>query len=88
MHSENRVRDSFTLTRDLSARAERLASRTGRSRSSVYRAAVKEYLDRHEQAAITAAINEALGREAQDRSFVEGARRALDEAELVDEWSE
>jgi len=88
MHRGDRVRDSFTLRRDLSARAERLARQTGTSRSSIYRAAVEEYLERHDQAAITAAINAALAEAAQDLDFVEGAQRSLVGAGLVDEWSE
>lgn len=82
------VRDSFTLDRETSARAQRLARRTGMSRSFIYRAAVKEYLLKHEPGAITAAVNAALGDQPQDASFVEGAHRALSDANLIDEWSE
>lgn len=88
MHKVEGVRDSFTLDKRLSARAERLAKRVGTSRSAIYRAAIREYLERHEQAAITAAINEALGEQAQDLDFVEGAQKAMARAGLVDEWNE
>jgi predicted transcriptional regulator len=88
MHRDDRVRDSFTLSKRLSARVQRLARRARRSRSSIYRAAVEDYLDRHEQAAVTAAINAALGNDAQDLDFVEAAGRAIVDAGLVDEWSE
>lgn len=88
MHKADAVRDSFTLDRGLSARAERLAKRVGTSRSSIYRAAIREYLDRHEQEAITAAINEVLGEQAEDLEFVQGARQAMVTAELADEWNE
>jgi predicted transcriptional regulator len=88
MQRERRVRDSFNLRKDTSARAERLARRTGTSRSSIDRAAIEEYLELHEQAAITAAINAVLAQESQDLSFVEGTRQALVDSGLVGEWNE
>ncbi|MCY4002460.1 MAG: hypothetical protein OXF33_01945 [Rhodospirillales bacterium] len=46
---------------DMFARAERLASRGRRSRSEVYAAALEEYLARHVQDEVTAAMNRVCG---------------------------
>lgn len=88
MHERDRVRDSFTLRKDLSARVEKLARQTGTSRSAIYRAAVQAYLEQHEQAAITSAINAVLANEEQELDFVTGAQRARVDAGVVDEWNE
>jgi predicted transcriptional regulator len=64
-------------------RAERLARRSGRSRSELYSTAVAEYLARHEVDEVTAAIDRvvaALGQE--DDAFVSAASsRVLRELE-------
>lgn len=86
MHAKQ-IRDSFTLDRELSVRAQRLARRKGTSRSALYRVAVEEYLVRHEASALTEAIDAVLSDD-QDLAFVEHGRRAMVDAGLVDEWSE
>ena len=64
-------------------RAERLAKRAGRSRSDVYSAALKEYVERHAPEAVTDAMNrvcEAIEQE-RDSLVTTAARRVLERSE-------
>ena len=49
----------LSIPDDVFARAERFATRTGRSRSGLYTAAPREYLGRHEPEDMTDAMNRA-----------------------------
>ena len=64
-------------------RAERLVKRSGRSRSDVYSAALKEYVDRHGSDDVTEAMNrvcDAIGDE-RDAFTTAAARRVLERSE-------
>ena len=64
-------------------RAEKLAKRAGRSRSEVYAAALKEYVERHAPDHVTDAMNRACDAIGADLDpFVTAAgRRALERSE-------
>ena len=64
-------------------RAEKMARQTGRSRSAVYAAALKEHLDRHGSDEVTATMNrvcDAVGDE-RDGFTTAAARQVLERSE-------
>jgi predicted DNA-binding protein len=78
------MKTAISLPDDIFERAERLARRTKRSRSEIYREALREYLARHEPGAITEAMDRVAAEiDTRPDSFGRAAaRRALER----DEW--
>ena len=54
------MKTAVSIPDDVFRRADRLAKRLKRSRSRLYADALREYVARHDPAAITASINEAI----------------------------
>jgi Arc/MetJ-type ribon-helix-helix transcriptional regulator len=54
------MKTAVSVPNDLFARADRLARATGRSRSEVYSAALREYMARHSDDEITATLDRVL----------------------------
>ncbi len=52
------MKTAISIPDDLYADAERLARRLGKARSQLYAEAIREYLARHDDEAITDALNE------------------------------
>ena len=79
------MKTAVSVPDDIFQRADRLAHDTGRSRSEVYSAALREYVARHEPDEVTDALNRAveqLGDEARPDAFSrEAARRILANSE-------
>jgi metal-responsive CopG/Arc/MetJ family transcriptional regulator len=79
------MKTAVSVPDDVFERADRLARSTGRSRSDVYSAALREYVGRHAPDEVTDALNrvvEALGPDADPDAFVrESAQRTLDASE-------
>lgn len=77
------MKTAVSIPDDVFERAERLARRGGRSRSELFAAALREYMDRHAPDEVTEAMDRVcatLG--AQDDAFVGGAaRRVLERTE-------
>ncbi|GAC1668878.1 MAG: ribbon-helix-helix domain-containing protein [Candidatus Acidiferrum sp.] len=77
------MKTAVSIPDDLFAGAERLAKRTHRSRSRIFREALKEYLARHAPDEITEAMNKAwaeIGNE--NKQFVSSAsHRVLERVE-------
>lgn len=72
------MKTAVSVPNDVYERAERLARREKRSRSDVYSAALREYVDRHEPDEITEALDRTVadvGGETDD--FVAAAGRQL-----------
>jgi metal-responsive CopG/Arc/MetJ family transcriptional regulator len=55
------MKTAVSVPDDLFERVDRLAHREGRSRSEVYRAALREYLARHAPDEVTAALDLVVG---------------------------
>lgn len=75
------MKTAVSVPNDVYERAERLARREKRSRSDVYSAALREYVDRHEPDEITEALDRTIadvGGETDD--FVAAAGRQLVES--------
>ena len=56
------MKTAVSIPDDVFAGAERLAHRTKRSRSEIYSAAVREYVARHSDDAVTEAMNAVIGK--------------------------
>lgn len=68
------MKTAISVPDELFARADRLARRSGRTRSDVYSAALREYLARHAPDEVTARLDEVLA------GLDEGAEDAFAEA--------
>src|SRR2546428_7525090 len=77
------MKTAISLPDDLFEEAERLARRLKKSRSRVYREAVREYLARHDPDQVTAALDEVVAKlqSTRDRFTALAARRALERVE-------
>lgn len=79
------MKTAVSVPDELFAEVERIAQRTGRSRSAVYAEALREYVARHAPDEVTAAINRVMaeiGETAEEDQFVaEAARRTLEAIE-------
>jgi metal-responsive CopG/Arc/MetJ family transcriptional regulator len=73
------MKTAVSLPDDVYARAERAAHRLGRTRSALYAEALREYLDRHEEAQVrvTALLDEVYRDDAQEASAGAAAARRL-----------
>jgi metal-responsive CopG/Arc/MetJ family transcriptional regulator len=73
------MKTAISLPDDLFENADALARRTGRSRSELYVAALREYLERHDEDRITAALNAVCAEEdsALEPDLKQAARRTL-----------
>jgi predicted transcriptional regulator len=77
------MKTAVSVPDDLFERVDRLARREGRSRSEVYRAALREYLARHAPDEVTAALDLVVGEIGEDADpFVRAAAgRTLEASE-------
>jgi len=77
------MKTAVSVPDDVFERAERLARRSGRSRSDVYSAALREYVARHEPDAVTEALDRAFeaSPEPLDGFMAAAARRTLHASE-------
>lgn len=77
------MKTAVSIPNDIFRRAERLAKRTKRSRSRLFSDALDEYLARHGEDEITAAMNAALNevRTAPDQFVAVAADRILKETD-------
>ncbi len=79
------MKTAVSVPDDVFAQAEVLARRSGRSRSDVYSAALREYVARHAPDEVTEALDRVVrevGEGESDRAFVEAAaRRVLETTE-------
>jgi hypothetical protein len=77
------MKTAVSIPDDLFEGAERLARRTKKSRSRLFRDALKEYLARHTPDQVTEAMNNALDElgAADDRFVSTSARRTLEQSE-------
>jgi predicted transcriptional regulator len=77
------MKTAVSIPDDLFRQADELASRLGKSRSEVYRAALADYVSRREPGAVTRALDEIADEfAAEDRTFsAEAARRTLERSE-------
>jgi metal-responsive CopG/Arc/MetJ family transcriptional regulator len=77
------MKAAISIPDDLFAEAERLAHRLKRSRSRLYADAMREYLARHDQDAVTAALNRALEvvEPGSDPAIAAASRRLLERVE-------
>jgi len=77
------MKTAISIPDDVFAQAERLAKRTGKSRSRLFSDAVREYLARHTQGEVTAAMDRVCTRiRTQSDPFVaSAARRTLKRSE-------
>ena len=78
------MKTAVSVPDDLFAQVDRLARRSGRSRSEVYSTALREYMARHAPDEVTAALDavvEQVGRTGPDAFVAEAAHRALNTAE-------
>ena len=78
------MKTAVSIPDDFFAGAEQLAHRPKRSKSEIYSAAVREYVDRHSSEAITDAMNavlDELGAEARDPLVAQAARITLEKVE-------
>ena len=75
-----------SIPNDVFDAAERLARNTNKSRSQLYRDALREYVSRHSAEDVTSAWNRVIDKvgPALDPFVVEAARRTLDRVEC---WS-
>ena len=77
------MKTAISIPDDLFEGAERLARRTKKSRSRLFRDALKEYLARHTPDQVTEAMNSALGEIglAEDEFVSVAAHRILEQSE-------
>lgn len=77
------MKTAISLPDDLFAEIERVARRLGKSRSALYRAAISEFLSRHDPDEITESMNRVAEQldTRPDRFATEAARRALERTE-------
>ncbi len=77
------MKTAVSVPDDVFQRAERLARRSGRSRSDVYSAALREYVARHEIDEVTDALDRAFesAPEPLDAFMLAAARRTLGASE-------
>ena len=77
------MKTAVSIPDDVYDRAERLARRTGRSRSRLFSDALREYLARHTPDEITEAMNKACAElgEAKNSFVSSAARRVLERSE-------
>lgn len=77
------MKTAISLPDELFARAEKLARKTGKSRSQLYQEALAEYLLRRDGDEITEALNHALGEIEQpsDDWLARAGRRALERSD-------
>jgi metal-responsive CopG/Arc/MetJ family transcriptional regulator len=77
------MKTAISIPDDLLEDAERLARRTKKSRSGLFRDALQEYLARHTPDQVTDAMNNALAEvgAADDRFVSSSARRILERSE-------
>lgn len=78
------MKTAVSLPDDLFAQVDRLARRSHRSRSEVYRAALREYLARHQPDEVTVTLDSVVAEvgSSSEGSFVdEAARRTLADAD-------
>jgi len=77
------MKTAISIPDDLFEGAERLARRTKKSRSRLFRDALKEYLARHTPDQVTEAMNSALGEIglAKDEFVSVAAHRILEQSE-------
>ena len=79
------MKTAVSIPDDLFEQADRLAQRSGRSRSAVYSAALLEYVERHDPDEVRRVLDEVIervGRTAPNDDFIEEAsRRTLDRSE-------
>lgn len=77
------MKTAISVPDDLFNKAEKLARKTGKSRSQIYQEALTEYLLRREPDAVTEAMDQALTDidQGSDPWFSEAGRRALEKAE-------
>ena len=78
------MKTAVSVPDDLFAQVDRLASRSGRSRSEVYSAALREYVARHAPDEVTAGLDAVLadvGETGPDLFAATAARRALGASE-------
>jgi len=74
------MKTAVSVPNDLFAEVERLARRSGRSRSEVYSAALREYVARHEPDHVTDSIDRVVkevGGEPHESDFLEAAGRGV-----------
>jgi len=79
------MKTAVSVPDDLFERVDRLARQAGRSRSEVYSAALREYVERHSPDEVTRALDRVIGRlggsAADDDFAVRAARRVFDTTE-------
>jgi metal-responsive CopG/Arc/MetJ family transcriptional regulator len=77
------MKTAVSIPDEIFERADRLAKRGGRSRSDLYSAALKEYIERHGPEDVTDAMNRVCDAVGQERDgFTEAvARRVLERTE-------
>jgi predicted transcriptional regulator len=77
------MKTAVSVPDDVFERAERLARRSGRSRSDVYSAALREYVARHSPDEVTDALDRVVAEmDSSAGSFVtESSRRVLEASE-------
>lgn len=77
------MKTAVSIPDEIFARAEKLARRGGRSRSDVYSAALKEYVERHAPEEVTEAMNAACIAIEQERDafLTTASRRVLERSE-------
>lgn len=73
------MKTAISLPDDLFEDADELARRTGRSRSELYAIAIREYVERHDENRVTAALDAVYAGEdaSPDRFLTRAARRTL-----------
>lgn len=71
------MKTAISLPDPLFAAADLMAARQGKSRSQLYAEALAEYLTRHDDDAITEALNGVYGRDRAPDPALQGAARRL-----------
>lgn len=77
------MKTAISILDDLFRRADELADRLGKSRSELYREALADYVERRDDGAVTAALNEIADELAadQDTLITHAARRVFEHSE-------
>jgi predicted transcriptional regulator len=76
------MKTAISIPDDVFADAERLARELKQSRSQLYSRAVREYVARHSEDSVTAALDAVCAETSPDTDFATGAaRRTLERAE-------